>query len=112
MTPQLQAAFDNEMALARRHYRAGDFSTCFGHLERAHILGQRYYFPHLSSHYWMFKTGIRSRDLREVAGQILRMAASVGSLVGVLPIGNTGRASVSAFKPMPIPADLRPYLTE
>ncbi|HEX5514904.1 MAG TPA: DUF3703 domain-containing protein [Gammaproteobacteria bacterium] len=42
--------------------------------------------------------------MREVAGQILRMAASVGSLVGVLPIGNTGRATVSAFKPMPIPA--------
>lgn len=112
MTPQLRVAFENEMLLAQQHYQVNDFAACFHHLERAHILGQRHYLPHLRSHYWMFKAGLRSRDLREVLGQIPRLIASVGSLFGIVPVGNTGRANVSALQPMPIPADLRIYLSE
>lgn len=112
MTPQLRIAFENEMRLAQQHYQAGRFAPCFHHLERAHILGQRHYLPHLRSHFWMLKAGLRSRNWQEVLGQIPRLVASVGSLVGVVPIGNTGRANVSALRPMPIPADLRIYLSE
>jgi hypothetical protein len=54
----------------------------------------------------------RRRDGREVAGQLLRLALAVpGSLTGRYPIGNTGGADVSAFRPMPIPEDLRALLT-
>lgn len=49
------------------------------------------------------------RISREVLGQIVRMIGSAGSLVGAVPIGNTGRANVSAIKPMPIPSDLARY---
>lgn len=112
MKPKLKAAFTAEMDAARTLYRAGEFAACFRHLERAHILGQRYYLPHLTSHYWMFKVGLRTRDLREIVGQILRMLASAGSLIGVVPVGNTGGANVPALKPMPIPADLQHYFVE
>ncbi len=40
------------------------------------------------------------RDLREVVGQIVRLVlAPLGALIGRIPIGNTGRSDVSAFKP-------------
>ena len=56
--------------------------------------------------------GAAGRDWREVLGQLSRIiAAAVFSRIWV-PLGNTGRANVSAMKPMPIPADLRRILTQ
>jgi hypothetical protein len=68
--------------------------------------------PHVINHYWMLKVGGRRRDVREVLGQILRIIGSVGSLIGRVPIGNTGGANVSAIKPMPIPPDLAHYFDD
>jgi hypothetical protein len=49
-------------------------------------------------------------DFRESIGQLSRMvAAAIFSRIWV-PAGNTGRANVSAFSPMPIPEDLRKIL--
>lgn len=112
MKAKLRIAFENEMLLAQQHYAGSNFTACFHRLERAHILGQRHYLPHLRSHYWMFKAGLGSRDLREVLGQIPRMIASFGSLLGIVPVGNTGRARVPALRPMPVPADLQIHLSE
>lgn len=106
MNPVLRAAFETEMDQAMQEYAAGDFESCFKHLERAHILGQRNYGPHLRSHWWMLRAGSKVGDRREIAGQILRLVGSVGSLVGLVPLGNIGRAHVSAIRPMPIPEDL------
>jgi len=45
--------------------------------------------------------------------QVLRiLLAPLGSLTGRIPAGNTGRANVSVFKTMPIPADLAAALSE
>jgi hypothetical protein len=80
------------------------------HLSRAHILGQRHTAAHVHVHWLMFKAGLAARDLREVAGQVTRMiAAGLFSRLWV-PVGNTGLASVSALRPMPIPDDLRPLI--
>ena len=106
MSDALRAAFEAEMARARQDYAARDFGSCFGHLERAHILGQRNYWPHVRSHWWMLKTGWKIADRREVRGQIVRILGSAGSILGLVPVGNTGRADVSAIQPMPIPEDL------
>ncbi len=106
MNEALRDAFESEMNLAKENYVARDFEACFAHLERAHVLGQRNYWPHVKSHWWMLKAGYRVADRREIIGQILRIVGSAGSLVGMVPLGNTGRAHVSAIAPMPIPADL------
>lgn len=106
MEDALRAEFESEMSRAEQAYRARDFESCFGHLERAHVLGQRHYWPHLRSHWWMLKAGWQIGDRREVRGQIMRIIGSVGSLVGLVPLGNIGRAHVSALRPMPIPEDL------
>lgn len=76
-------------------------------LEREHILGQSFFWPHLRSHVRMLSYAFETRDWKEVAGQIFRLVlAPIGNLTGKLPMGNTGRANVSAFAPMAYPDDL------
>jgi Protein of unknown function (DUF3703) len=112
MKSTLKAAFEFEMKTAQVLYHKHSYELCFQHLERAHILGQRHYIAHVRNHYWMYKVAFKKRDLREVAGQIVRMIMSVGSLVGVVPLGNSGRARISPIKPMPIPKDLQGFFRE
>lgn len=86
----------------------GDTGAAWWAPERAHILSQPDLPLHLRVHWTMLRYAVRMGDLREVAGQTLRLAlAPIGSLTGRIPVGNTGRSNVSAFQPMPIPADLR-----
>jgi len=107
MKPKLRNAFENEMELARKEYNVNNYSKCFVYLERAHILGQRNYITHVRNHYWMYKVAVRVGDTREALGQIVRIIMSIGSLVGVVPKGNTGRSRISPIKPMKIPEDLQ-----
>lgn len=88
-----------------------DFPLAWHHLERAHILAQTRLAPHIVSHWRMLRLALIQRDRREAAGQILRLAlAPIGNVTGRLPIGNTGRSTVSAFAPMDIPPDMRAIL--
>ena len=76
-------------------------------LERAHILAQGVFALHGRVHFRMLRYAYEQRDAREVVGQLLRLAlVPVGRALQRLPVGNTGRANVSAFAPMPLPADL------
>jgi hypothetical protein len=59
----------------------------------------------------MFVTAIVQRDVREIRGQLLRIAvAGPGSLSGRYPTGNTGRARVPATQSMPIAGELAEVL--
>ena len=59
----------------------------------------------------MLTRGVGDGDVHEVFGQMLRLAlAAPGSWLKRSPVGNTGRANVSAFVAMPIPDDLRVLL--
>lgn len=113
MKPAIREAYQAALHNARAAKAAGDLDAAFAQLERAHILGQRYLWPHLVTHAHMLRLGWRRRDLREIAGQLLRLGATLpGWLSGWVPKGNTGGANVSALKPMPIPADLLPLLAD
>jgi len=108
----LREAWDAERVAAREARRRGDDAGEWHHLERAHILSQPMAWPHVSNHAAMLAAALRRRDGRELVGQLLRLLlAAPGSLTGRYPLGNTGGADVSAFKPMPLPEDLRPLLT-
>ena len=86
---------------------AGDLEGAWCALERAHILAQPNIGSHLRVHLLMLRLAVKHADRREATGQIYRLLlAPVGALSGRIPVGNTGRANVSAFKPMPVPADL------
>lgn len=101
-------AFEAAMAEATRHRADGNLKSAFASLERAHVLGQLDFVPHVRVHLRMLWVGWAARDRREVAGQLMRIAlVPVGHLVGRLPAGNTGGANVSAFKPMTVSPDLQ-----
>lgn len=100
-----------DLGEARRASRAGEFSLSWALLEQAHVLSQPWALPHIRVHAAMLALGWRTRDRREVTGQLLRIiVAGPSSLTGRYPEGNTGRASVPATKPMPVPPDLRALL--
>jgi hypothetical protein len=110
MNPSLRHAYRAELEAARSASAAGRFDTAFHHLERAHVLSQRHTAQHVYVHGRMLQIGLSTRAWREVLGQASRVvAAALFSRVWV-PVGNTGRANVSALRPMPIPADLQALL--
>ena len=103
MNKKLQDAFDAEMMAAIELYRAGNVTQAFLHLETAHVLGQRYGVPHVATHYWMLKVGLKRRSVNEVGGQLIRIVLGVvGSAVGRVPVGNTGGTNISMFKRLPL----------
>ena len=103
----VREAFEGEWQAAKAACGAGDFDTAFGHLERAHILGQRHTWLHVRSHLGMVHVGWARRDFRELLAQSTRIPAALLFSRIWVPLGNTGGANVSAFRPMPIPADLQ-----
>ena len=87
--------------------RAGDVAGAWRALESAHIASQARLGFHIRVHLAMLAYAIRLHQPREIAGQLARLAlAPLGAMMGRIPRGNTGRSNVSAFRPMPIPADL------
>jgi hypothetical protein len=96
------------MADAEAARRAGALDEAFGHLERAHILGQQFVAPHVRSHLAMLRIGIARGDAREIVGQLVRLpAAVIASSLGVAPSGNPGGANVGFFASVEIPDDLK-----
>lgn len=78
------------------------------HLERAHIIGQRYPIAHSYVHWRMLLFGIKIKSIKEIAGQIPRLIfGGVKSFVGRVPVGNPGGANVPPLKPYPIEEDIK-----
>ncbi len=103
----MNKAYEDEVRLAKQALQRGDFEASFLHLERAHVLAQRMTIRHTYIHALMLVAGLRRGDAREVVGQLPRIVASILFSRLWVPRGNSGRARVSAFKPMPVPDDLR-----
>jgi uncharacterized protein HemY len=104
-------AYREEVSLARLALQCRNYDLCFAHLERAHVLAQRMTARHTYVHWLMLVAGLRRCDWREALGQVPRMLASVLFSRLWVPRGNTGRARVSAVKPMPVPEDLRDLIS-
>ena len=111
MKPDIRAVFAREMECARSAEATGDIDLARHHLERAHILGQRWYVAHVRTHFHMLRLALKQSDAREARGQLVRLiGAGPFHLAGWVPVGNTGGADVSPTLPMPIPSDLQPHL--
>jgi hypothetical protein len=106
----ISEAFEREWQLSLAAREARDLERAFGHLERAHILGQRSTWLHVRSHVGMLRIAWQRSDVREFEGQLARIvAAALFSRLWV-PVGNTGGANVGATRPMPVPPDLQAIL--
>jgi hypothetical protein len=109
----MQREIQDELDLAASAETRGQADAAWRHLERAHILSQPFGGPHIRVHLAMLGLGWRTRDAREVIGQLVRvLVAAPGSWLGRFPPGNTGRARVGLTQPMPIPLDLQAQLAK
>ena len=104
----LKPYFIREISTYRQAYRGGDLPTAWHHLERAHIIGQRYPVQHTYVHWKMLQFGFRIKSGKEIAGQLPRLlVGGVKSFVGKVPVGNPGGASVPPLQSFPIGEDIQ-----
>lgn len=82
-------------------------------LEAAHVVGQTDLRLHWHSHRTMLALAVATRNWPEAAGQVFRLAlVPLGHALGRLPAGNIGRATVSAFRPMPVTSPVRELIAQ
>ena len=112
-TTEIRDTINRNLTEAREAWMFKDFDRCWSLLEDAHVLSQPWAWMHVRVHGSMFVAAVMQRDVREVWGQLSRIAvAGPGSLSGRYPTGNTGRARVPATQPMPIRSDLAKMLEQ
>lgn len=105
---RLQPYYKVELDNYRIAYSYGNLKIAWNHLERAHIIGQRYPYTHSYVHWKMLQFGFKIKSSKEVLGQIPRLIfGGVKSFVGKIPIGNPRGANVPPLKPFPIREDLQ-----
>lgn len=110
MNRDLRTAIDEAFLYARQALGVKSLQQAYPWLERVHILSQQRPVFHAYCHWLMFQAGWVERDYREMLGQVPRILAALLFSKVWVPEGNTGRARVSAFRPMPISAELKQLL--
>jgi hypothetical protein len=99
----LQPYYQEELLAYQLEYLNGNLERAWQHLERAHIIGQRYPYAHTYVHWKMLQFGIKIKSGKEILGQVPRLIfGGVKSFVGKVPVGNPGGANVPPLKPFPI----------
>jgi hypothetical protein len=104
---RIRPAVSAELAAARRQQRHGSAAQAARRLERAHILGQASTRQHVRVHAAMLAWALRQGSVRELLGQAWRIAGAALKTWLWVPVGNTSRADVSGFQPMPVPPELQ-----
>ncbi len=106
--PKLKVFYTEELIKYQIEYSKNNLSEAWNHLERAHIIGQKYPFEHSLVHWKMLQFGFKIKNTKEVVGQIPRLIfGGIKSFVGKIPVGNPGGANVPPLKPFPIAEDLQ-----
>lgn len=107
----LKPYFTSEIQTYKTQFSKGNLNAAWAHLERAHIIGQRYPFAHNYAHWEMLRFGIKTKNTKEIIGQIPRLIfGGVKSFVNHVPTGNPGGANVPPLKPFSISNDLQEIL--
>jgi hypothetical protein len=113
MPKTIRPYYETELEQYQQALSNNQLQMAWHHLERAHILGQRYPHTHNYVHWKMLLFGVKIKSSKEVIGQIPRLlVGGVKSFVGKVPIGNPGGANVPALKPFPISLDLQIILNK
>lgn len=109
----LKPFFQKELTDAATCFAQNKLQQSWQHLERAHILGQPYPFAHSYVHWRMLLFGIKTKNTKEIIGQIPRLLiGGIKSFVGNIPVGNTGGADVPPLQPMLIPEELKQIINK
>ena len=111
MPNKLIPFYQKELEIFKDNLQQDNLQNAWCHLERAHIIAQKYPCEHTSVHWKMLQFGIKIKSSKEVIGQIPRLlVGGVKSFVGQIPVGNTGGANVPPLKQMEIPEDIKEIL--
>lgn len=111
MNYKIEVAFLKEMHESKSYFKEKKFQKSWYHLERAHIIGQRFVWPHVRVHCKMLEFAVRQKDTKEMIGQLIRIPGGfIGSLINKVPIGNPGGSNVKATKSFPLPKDIAKIL--
>ena len=104
----LKPYFEVELEKYHTECSNGNLKIAWNHLERAHIIGQKYPYTHTFVHWKMLLFGIKIKSGKEIIGQIPRLIlGGVKSFVGKIPVGNPGGANVPPLKSFPIEKELQ-----
>ena len=104
----LKPYYITELEKYRIEYSNGNLKNAWHHLERAHIIGQKYPYAHTIVHWEMLQFGFKIKNAKEIYGQIPRLIfGGIKSFVGKIPNGNPGGANVPPLKPFPIEKELQ-----
>lgn len=104
----LKPYFELELEMYQLELSELRFMDAWAHLERAHIIGQKYPYAHSLVHWKMLLFGIKIKSGKEILGQIPRLIfGGVKSFVGRIPNGNPGGANVPPLKPFPIDEEIK-----
>jgi hypothetical protein len=113
MPSRLKPFFREELEQADVYFSRNEYRLSWYHLERAHILGQPYPYPHTLVHWKMLLFGIKIKDTREIVGQIPRLlVGGIKSFIGEIPVGNTGGANIAPLKRLELTAELKRIMDE
>lgn len=113
LTLALKPHYNHEIEGYHNQFDQGNIPQAWQHLERAHIIGQKYPFAHNYAHWKMLLFGIKTKNSKEIIGQIPRLVfGGVKSFVGKVPVGNPGAANLPPLKPFNIPIDLQKILSK
>jgi Protein of unknown function (DUF3703) len=113
MPKKLMPFYLQELNAYSDKMQAGNLQQAWLHLERAHILGQRYPITHNKVHFKMLQFGIKIKSKKEILGQIPRLFfGGIKSFVGSVPIGNPGGSNVPPLKSFLISNDLQIIFNE
>ncbi|WP_100611484.1 DUF3703 domain-containing protein [Confluentibacter lentus] len=105
---RLKPYYNAELEKYRIEYSKGNLKSAWSHLERAHIIGQKYPFSHTFVHWKMLQFGFKIKSGKEILGQIPRLIfGGVKSFIGKIPVGNPGGANVPPLKSFPIEKELK-----
>ncbi|ABG58013.1 DUF3703 domain-containing protein [Cytophaga hutchinsonii] len=104
---RLKPFYQSELNAYALEMKRENLQAAWNHLERAHIIGQRYPYAHSYVHWKMLLFGFKIKSIKEISGQIPRLfVGGVKSFVGKVPVGNPGGSNVPPLKPFPIEKEL------
>lgn len=104
---RIRQAYIDELRLYEVALQRERRKEAWAHLERAHILSQRYLTRHWHTHRLMLRMACEDRNRDEIRGQVRRLiAVPFGWAGGWVPKGNTGGADVHPLRPMALDDDL------
>lgn len=105
---RLKPYYQAELLDYQIEYSGGNLAQAWNHLERAHIIGQKYPYAHTYVHWKMLQFGIKIKSGKEILGQVPRLLfGGVKSFVGKVPVGNPGGANVPPLQPFPVENELQ-----